>query len=99
MITDQDQLFSLSQINRALKGGFAVEAEFVTLEASESFYRETIFTRWETKRFIIRKISDLNESMYNELVGIGFEEAYSYFDAYHCKLTGQWHWEFFAVAD
>lgn len=97
MITDQDQLFSLSQINRALKGGFAVVAEFATDQTIETVYSGAISERGVMKFHVVYKMTELNESMYNELVGVRFEEPYSYFNEYGSKISGHYHWEFFAV--
>lgn len=86
MITIGSKLTSLSQIIRALKNGFAVEAHLVYDNPFELY-------RSETQCDVIFKMTDLHVSAYNQLVGIEDDHCgpYDYLDMYYS------YWEFQVV--
>ena len=86
MITAGSNLNSLTQISRALKSGFAVKADLIYDDALEP-------QPWFVQRDVIRKMTDLHESAYKQLLGI---------DDYECgpcdpfTMYYSW-WQFVAV--
>jgi hypothetical protein len=63
MIAVGDYLLSLSQISRALKSGFAVEATLIIDNEIEELL-------YSARQDVILKMTDLHESAYKQLVGI-----------------------------
>lgn len=86
MITAGSKLTSLSQISRALKSGFAVEALLILFDVSE--WRDS-YVQSDT----ILRMTDLHESAYKQIIGFPDDNCgpLDHLDMYYSR------WEFTAV--